>query len=233
MLMGVGTPALVAGRFVHEPFPGPRPDLLRKPQCLPCKLTPFACITIDFFATLLASMNSTTYRPEAKEPTSRWMSGLGIWIGLGLVSLLASFPVSLVLNQTFERLAGIISIAGGVLIAGAMVRSKKNRELYASVEPLPIKRAIAVLLMPLFIAVLSWANFYILLFAIHSATAKPAALTLTVSAKAKPRPYREQWASCKQYLHFRELAWYPGGKYCVELDVLNRIQRGGRFPLLF
>ena len=173
-------------------------------------------------------MSSTTDSNQkvAFNPIMGWV--ILIWLGLGLILLLASFQISFALERTAAIIVGLSSISISLLF----LLNKRLLEALKRSEPSAIRRAALFLSAPLFFAAISWANLYAFLFSVHSMVGESAGITLVVSSKSEARPDRQQWTTCKQYVRFREFAGYPGGKWCVSREVFDRIEFGSQFSAL-
>lgn len=88
--------------------------------------------------------------------------GVMVWIGLGIVLLLASFQISFALERTVEILVG----SACVVIAVLAVSNKRFLEALKRSEPSALRRAVSLLAMPLLVAAVSWANLYAFSFAV-------------------------------------------------------------------
>jgi|JI10StandDraft_1071094.scaffolds.fasta_scaffold422065_2 uncharacterized membrane protein len=163
--------------------------------------------------------NTVAHQDMAVASLRKW--GVIIWIGLGIVLLLASFDINFALERTVE-----ILVASSSFLVGALVVSNKRLlNALKQSEPSTLRRAGSLLVLSLSVAAVSWANLYSFCFAVHSFLAEISDGTLAVSSKSEARPYRQQWTSCKQYVRFKEFDW-PGGKFCVSREVFDRVEFG-------
>lgn len=152
---------------------------------------------------------------------------LGIWLTLGLVSLLVFTGTTLVLYPLVAIGMWLVALLAGAVLGW----SRYYRKLIQRTHAGRAARWVTLALTPVLFACLSWANLYVMASWVHSALGHEERIEWIVRGVSENSPHRMEWTRCPYAVRFVEAGAYLGARLCVSAQAVVSVQPGTHMAL--
>lgn len=157
-------------------------------------------------------------------PPKTTLALLGLWLALGLVSLVVFTDAALVLSPPASIALWLVALLAGVQLGWG----RHYRKLIERAHAGWFARWVTLALTPVLFACLSWANLYVMASWVHSALGHEERIEWTVRGVSQNSPHRMGWTHCPYVVRFAEAGAYLGSRRCVSKAEFDAIEPGDR-----